>query len=406
MEQYRQPFMTERIENLLPRIRSFMEQEVFPLERALSPGRRNELNELLVEGRKRVKAAGLWTPHLPKALGGMGLSLTEFAHVSEQLGRSPLGHYLFNCQAPDIGNMEILHEHGTAEQKERFFQPLINGEIRSCFAMTEPEHAGSNPREMSTTAVKDGDEYVINGHKWFASAADGAAFAVVMAITDPEADSPYRRASQILVPTDTPGYLQVRRIPIMGHVGEGFFSHSELRFEDCRVPQSNILGTEGTGFAIAQERLGPGRIHHCMRWIGICERAFDLMCARAAERELSPGKSLATRQAVQFWIAESRAEIHGARLMVLDAASKIDFQGQRAARVEISLIKFYVAGVLQRVIDRAIQAHGGLGVTDDTLLANWYRHERAARIYDGPDEVHKSVVARQILRDYGVNVRI
>jgi len=406
VEQYRQPFMTERIENLLPRIRSFMEQEVYPLERALAPGSRNELNGLLDEGRKRVKAAGLWTPHLPKALGGMGLSLTEFAHVSEQLGRSPLGHYLFNCQAPDIGNMEILHEHGTAEQKERFFQPLINGEIRSCFAMTEPEHAGSNPREMSTTAVKDGDEYVINGHKWFASAADGAAFAVVMAITDPEADSPYRRASQILVPTDTPGYLQVRRIPIMGHVGEGFFSHSELRFEDCRVPQSNILGTEGTGFAIAQERLGPGRIHHCMRWIGICERAFDLMCARAAERELSPGKSLATRQAVQFWIAESRAEIHGARLMVLDAASKIDFQGQRAARVEISLIKFYVAGVLQRVIDRAIQAHGGLGVTDDTLLANWYRHERAARIYDGPDEVHKSVVARQILRDYGVNVRI
>jgi len=406
VEQYRQPFMTERIENLLPRIRSFMEQEVFPLERALSPGSRNELNELLVEGRKRVKAAGLWTPHLPKALGGMGLSLTEFAHVSEQLGRSPLGHYLFNCQAPDIGNMEILHEHGTAEQKEQFFQPLINGEIRSCFAMTEPEHAGSNPREMSTTAVKDGDEYVINGHKWFASAADGAAFAVVMAITDPEADSPYRRASQILVSTDTPGYIQVRRIPIMGHEGEGFFSHSELRFEDCRVPQSNVLGTEGTGFAIAQERLGPGRIHHCMRWIGICERAFDLMCARAAERELSPGKPLATRQAVQFWIAESRAEIHGARLMVLDAASKIDYQGQRAARVEISLIKFYVAGVLQRVIDRAIQAHGGLGVTDDTLLANWYRHERAARIYDGPDEVHKSVVARQILRDYGVNVRI
>lgn len=406
MEDYTKPFMTERIENLLPRIRSFMEQEVYPLERALRPDSRDALIGLLDEGRKRVKSAGLWTPHLPKALGGMGLSLTEFGHVSEQLGRSPIGHYLFNCQAPDIGNMEILHEHGTAEQKARFFQPLINGEIRSCFAMTEPEHAGSNPREMSTTAVKDGDEYVINGHKWFASAADGAAFAVVMAITDPEADSPYRRASQILVPTDTPGYIQVRRIPIMGHEGEGFFSHSELRFEDCRVPQSNVLGTEGTGFAIAQERLGPGRIHHCMRWIGICERAFELMCARAAERELSPGKPLATRQAVQFWIAESRAEIHGARLMVLDAASKIDHLGQRAARVEISLIKFHVAGILQRVIDRAIQAHGGLGVTDDTLLSNWYRHERAARIYDGPDEVHKSVVARQILRDYGVNIRI
>jgi acyl-CoA dehydrogenase len=406
VEHFTRPFTTERIEELLPRIRNFMEQEVYPLEKALGPGSRDELNGLLAEGRRRVKTAGLWTPHLPKALGGMGLSLTEFAHVSEQLGRSPIGHYLFNCQAPDIGNMEILHEHGTAEQKGRFFQPLIKGEIRSCFAMTEPEHAGSNPREMSTTAVKDGDDYVINGHKWFATAADGAAFAVVMAITDPEADSPYRRASQILVPTDTPGYIQVRRIPIMGHEGEGFFSHSELRFEDCRVPQSNVLGKEGTGFAIAQERLGPGRIHHCMRWIGICERAFEMMCGRAAERELSPGKPLATRQAVQFWIAESRAEIHGARLMVLDAASKIDTQGQRAARVEISLIKFFVAGVLQRVLDRAIQAHGGLGVTDDTLLANWYRHERAARIYDGPDEVHKSVVARQILRDYGVNVRI
>jgi len=406
MDQTMRPFTTERIEDLLPRIRSFMSDEVYPLEEVMRGGALEELPPLLADVRQRVKAAGLWTPHLPKTLGGMGLSLTEFAHVSEVLGRSPLGHYLFNCQAPDIGNMEILHAHGTAVQKERFFRPLIEGEIRSCFAMTEPEHAGSNPRGMSTTAVKDGPEYVINGHKWFATAADGAAFAVVMAITNPEAESPYRRASQILVPTDSPGYIQVRRIPIMGHAGEGFFSHSELRFEDCRVPQENVLGQEGAGFAIAQERLGPGRIHHCMRWIGICERAFEMMCARAAERELSPGKPLATRQAVQFWIAESRAEIHASRLMVLDAAAKIDLEGQRAARVEISLIKFFVAGVLQRVIDRAIQAHGGLGVTDDTLLAHWYRHERAARIYDGPDEVHKSVVARQILREYGVHIKI
>lgn len=400
------PFITERVEELLPKIREFINEEAMPLEEVMRQGGLQALWPLLAEKRQLVKELGLWTPHLPEELGGLGLSLTEFAHVSEELGRCPLGHYLFNCQAPDIGNMEILHSHGTNEQKEWFFYPLIQGEIRSCFAMTEPEHAGSNPLWMSTTAVKDGEDYIINGHKWFATAADGAAFAVVMAITNPDAESPYRRASQILVPTDTPGFRHVRRIPIMGHSGEGFFSHSEIRFESCRVSQNYSLGQEGAGFAIAQERLGPGRIHHCMRWIGICERAFEMMCARAAGRELAPGKPLATRQTIQTWIAESRAEIHASRLMVLDAASKIDREGQRAARVEISLIKFYVAGVLQRVLDRSIQTHGGLGVTDDTPLAHWYRHERAARIYDGPDEVHKSVVARRILRDYGVNISI
>lgn len=400
------PFSTERVEALLPRIRSFMLEQVYPLEEAMREQGFRRLLPALAKGREAVKALGLWTPHLPEELGGLGLTLTEFAHVSEELGRSPLGHYLFNCQAPDIGNMEILHEHGTPRQKERYFEPLISGQIRSCFAMTEPEHAGSNPLWMSTTAVRDGDEYVINGHKWFASSADGAAFAVVMTITNPEAESPYRRASQIIVPTDTPGFRHLRLIPIMGHAGEDYFSHSELRFEECRVPQENLLGSEGAGFAIAQERLGPGRIHHCMRWIGICERAFEMMCARAAERELAPGQPLASRQAVQHWIAESRAEINASRLMVLEAAAKIDRLGQRAARVEISLIKFYVAGVLQRVVDRAMQTHGGLGITDDTPLAHWYRHERAARIYDGPDEVHKSVVARQVLREYGVNISI
>ncbi len=400
------PYMTERIELILPRIRAFMEEVVYPLEGELRSAGFKALLPDLAEARERVKALGLWAPHLPVELGGQGLSLTEFAHISEELGRSPLGHYLFNCQAPDIGNMEILHLHGTPAQQEKFFHPLAEGQIRSCFAMTEPEHAGSNPQHMSTTAVKDGNDYVINGHKWFASSADGAAFAVVMTITNPEASSPYRRASQILVPTDTPGYRQVRLIPVMGHAGEDYFSHSELRFEDCRVPQDNLLGPEGSGFAIAQERLGPGRIHHCMRWIGICERALGLMCQRAAERELAPGQPLASRQAIQHWIAESQAEITGARLMVLNTASIIDNEGQRAARMEISLIKFHVAGVLQRVVDRAIQVHGGLGVTDDTPLAHWYRHERPARIYDGPDEVHKSVVARHLLRDYGVNVAI
>ena len=401
-----QPYLTERVVRILPRIESFLKSEIPPLEDKLRDEGFGAVLPLLPQKREQVKALGLWTPHLPEELGGLGLSLTEFAHVSEALGRSPLGHYLFNCQAPDIGNMEILHSHGTEEQQERFFRPLIEGRIRSCFAMTEPEHAGSNPLWMSTTAVKEGDDYVINGHKWFATAADGAAFAVVMVVTDPKAESPYRRASQIIVPTNTPGFVQERLIPIMGHSGQDFFSHSELRFENCRVPQANLLGEEGAGFAIAQERLGPGRIHHCMRWIGICERAFEMMCTRAAERELAPGKPLASRQVIQMWIAESRAEIHASRLMVLDAADKIDRVGQRAARVEISIIKFFVAGVLGRVLDRAIQVHGGLGITDDTFLAHWYRHERASRIYDGPDEVHKSVVARRILREYGVEVEI
>ena len=392
--------------DLLPRIRKVMEDEVYPLESFMGSARHEVFGQMLEDAREKVKQARLWAPHGPVSEGGLGLSLHEFAMVSEELGRSPLGHYLFNSQAPDIGNMEILHLYGSEEQLDRFYYPLVNGDIRSCFAMTEPEHAGSNPLWMSTTAAKDGDDYVINGHKWFVSAADGAAFAVVMAITNPEAEKKHHRASQILVPVSTPGYIHVRRIPIMGHAGRGYFSHSELRFEDCRVPQSNVLGPEGSGFAIAQERLGPGRIHHCMRWIGICERAFEMMCARAVERELSPGQKVAHRQVIQHWIAECRTEIHSARLMVLDAAAKIDHLGQRHARMEISMIKFYVAGVLQRVIDRAIQVHGGLGLTDDTLLAHWYRHERAARIYDGPDEVHKSVVARHVLREYGLEISI
>jgi alkylation response protein AidB-like acyl-CoA dehydrogenase len=267
--------------------------------------------------------------------------------------------------------------------------------------MTEPECAGSNPVWMKTTAVRDGDQYVINGHKWFTSAADGATFAVVMAVTDPNAE-PHRRASQIFVPLDTPGFKLVRNIPVMGHAGDGWPSHSEVRYENCRVPVANLLGKEGAGFEIAQARLGPGRIHHCMRWIGICERSLDLMCERAARRDLAPGDKLGTRQTIQNWIAESRAEINASRLMVLHAAWKIDREGTKAAREEISLIKFYVADVMMRVIDRAIQVHGALGVTDDTVLSYFYRFERGARIYDGPDEVHKSVVAKRILKGHGL----
>lgn len=394
--------IAKKLQTIIETIREFMREEVYPLERELASRRFREMLPVLEEKRSKVKEMGLWAPFIPKEYGSLGLSLTEFAHVSEELGRSPLGHYLFNCQAPDVGNMELLMHHGTEEQKETYLMPLIRGEIRSCFSMTEPDYPGSNPVWMGTTAVKDGDDYVINGRKWFTTAADGAAFAIVMAITNPEAESRHHRASQIIVPTDTPGFNLVRNIPVMGGQGEDWASHGEIVYENCRVPQANRLGPEGAGFTLAQERLGPGRIHHCMRWIGICERAFDLMCERAATRQLAPGKPLGSRQIIQAWIAETRAQINAARLMVLHAAWKIDREGAYAARQEISLIKFFVANVLQKVVDRAIQVHGGLGMTDDTPLSFWYRHERGSRIYDGADEVHKVVVARRILRGYGI----
>lgn len=271
--------------------------------------------------------------------------------------------------------------------------------------MTEPEFAGSNPVWLGTTARKDGGEWVLRGHKWFASSADGAAFAICLAVTDPEAPEPHRRASMILVPTDTPGFELIGNISVMGHRGGDWASHGEVSYQDARVPLGNLLGKQGAGFTIAQERLGPGRIHHCMRWIGICERALDILCRHAATRELAPGRPLGTKQIVQQWIAESRAEIDGARLMVLHAAWKIEKEGAPAARQEISLIKFTVARTMQRVLDRAIQALGGLGMTDDTPLAWWYAHERAARIYDGADEVHVESVARRILRSYGMGMR-
>jgi len=392
---------SEELLGLLDRIKEFVRDEAYPLETEFLRRPFRELTPALQAKREQVKAMGLWAPHLPVKHGGIGLTLSEFALVSEELGRTPIGHYLFNCQAPDIGNMEILMDHGTPEQKERYFEPLARGEVRSCFSMTEPEHPGSNPTWMSTIAVRDGDDYVINGHKWFTSSAEGASFAIVMAITDSGASNRHKRASQIIVPIPTPGFQLVRNISVMGDEGSDYASHAEVRYENCRVPQSNLLGEEGEGFMIAQQRLGPGRIHHCMRWIGICERAFDLMCSYAARRELSPGVLLASRQNVQEWIAESRAEINAARLLVLQTAGEIDRQGAEAAREDISLIKFFVAGILQKVLDRAIQVHGALGLTDATVLSYWYRHERAARIYDGPDEVHKMVVARSVLRKYG-----
>lgn len=396
--------MHQNIEQLLTQIRSFLRSEAYPLEQSFLFQRFKELVPTLEAKRAQVKAEGLWAPHLPKEYGGLGLTLSEFARVSEELGRTPIGHYLFNCQAPDIGNTEILISHGTDSQKENYLLPLTRGEIRSCFSMTEPEHPGSNPTWMSTVATKDGDDYVINGHKWFTSSAEGASFAIVMAVTDPDSASRYTRASQIIVPIPTEGFEIVRNISVMGDEGSDHHSHAEVTYTNCRVPQSNRLGPEGAGFTIAQERLGPGRIHHCMRWIGICERAFDLMCDYAAHRQLAPGVYIGNKQIVHEWIAESRAEIDSARLLVLDTAARIDKDGSSVVRERISLIKFFVAGILQKVLDRAIQVHGALGLTDSSLLSYWYRHERGARIYDGPDEVHKTVVAREALRRFGLQL--
>jgi alkylation response protein AidB-like acyl-CoA dehydrogenase len=381
---------------LVDKMRAFLAAEVVPLERALATEGFFAIEPRLGALRERVKALGLWGPQVPRDVGGMGLPLMQHAFVSEVLGRSPLGHYVFGAQAPDAGNLEILHKYGTPEQKARWLRPLAAGELRSCFSMTEPDSPGSNPTQLACRAVKDGDSWVIDGRKWFTSSADGAAFAIVMAVSAPEAP-PHQRATMIIVPTDTPGFRRVRNISVMGHPGEGHPSHAEIVYEKCRVPLANTLGPEGAGFLIAQERLGPGRIHHCMRWLGICDRAFELMCQRAASRRVD-AETLAEKGIVQAWIAESRAEINAARLLVLDAAWKIDQHGFRAAQEEISLIKFHVAGVLQAVLDRAIQVHGALGITDDTPLAGWWAHERGARIYDGPDEVHKIAAARRIVR--------
>ncbi len=393
---------TAEMRPLLRALDAFVREELLPLERPFLDHDFDTLLPALQAKRQLAKSLGFWLPQIAAEHGGMGLSLFEHGLVSEVLGQTLLGHYALNCQAPDAGNMEILIEYGTPAQQERFLRPLLDGDIRSCFSMTEPENAGSNPTWLSTTATKDGDDYIIDGHKWFTTGGDGAAFAIVMAVTDAAAPK-HQRASMIIAPTDTPGFQIVQNTSVMGERGQGWASHAEIRYDACRVPQSNRLGAEGMGFVIAQQRLGPGRIHHCMRWIGICQRAFDLMCRQAALREIAPGRPLAEMGQVQTWVAESRAAIDAARLLVLQTAQQIDRDGAHAARDSISLIKFHVARVLQDVLDRAIQVHGAMGMTDETPLAFWYRHERAARIYDGPDEVHKRAVATRILKRYATD---
>ena len=387
-------------EELKVKIVKFVKEELYSLEPWIYSCEWDEKLPKLNELREKVKKMGLWLPQISTDYGGIGLSLEEHGEISEILGGSPYGFYVFNCQAPDAGNMEILIEVGTSQQKKDYLTPLLEGKTRSCFAMTEPGYAGSNPTRMGTVAKRENGNYIINGHKWFTSSFDGADFAIVMVVTDPDEPNPYKRASQIIVPTKTEGVEFVRNVSIMGHPGGGWESHAEIKFNNVVVPESNLLGSEGDGFAIAQKRLGPGRIHHCMRWIGMCERAFTLMCERAISRELEDGVYLSDKQTIQNWIAESRAEINAARLLVKETAMKIDSLGSSNARAEISIIKFYCANVLQKVVDYAIQVHGALGVTDDIILSSFYRHERAARIYDGADEVHKTRLARLILKSF------
>ena len=383
---------------LRDRVRAFQDEHIYPREKELHESLDREVKEGvpypadLIEIRKAAKDEGLWNLFLPDDEYSPGLSNLDYAILCEEMGRSPaIAPMAFNCAAPDTGNTEILLEHGTDEQKDKWGFPLLEGEIRSCFSMTEPATSGSDPTGLAASAVLDGDEWVVNGLKWFTSGAVGAGLAIAMVITEPEGN-PYARASMILVPTDAPGYKMVRSLSVMGHTaGPG---HCEVSYTDCRVPASNLLGERGAGFLIAQDRLGPGRIHHCMRAIGSAERALEMMCVYAAEREAFGGP-LADKQFVQDFIAKSRMEIDQARLLTLHAAWKMDTVGKRAARQEISMIKVVAANMVMDVLDRSIQVHGSLGMTDDTPLAMMWRFSRMLRLADGPDEVHKMVIARR-----------
>jgi acyl-CoA dehydrogenase len=388
------------VESLLERIEAFMAEHVYPAELEVLRALDDEVKpgvpypQVLVEIRAKAREDGLWNLFLPDDEHGAGLTNWEYGMLCEQMGRSPVAAPMaFNCAAPDTGNAEILVDHGTEEQKQRFLEPLLEGTARSCFSMTEPEVSGSDPTTLQTRAELDGDEWVINGHKWFTSGANGAAFAIAMVVTDPDA-APYTRASMIIVPTDNPGFDLIRNVSVMGH--DGGPGHCEVRYEDCRVPSSNLLGERGAGFVIAQDRLGPGRIHHCMRAIGTAERAIEMMCDRANTRETFGGP-LADKQFVQDFIAKSRMEVDQARLLTLYAAWQMDTEGKRRARQAISQIKVVAANVVMDVLDRAIQVHGSLGMSDDTPLAGMWRYSRMLRVADGPDEVHKMVIARREL---------
>ena len=385
------------------RLTAFMEERVHPAEpiyqdQLAGLGNMHGEPEIMEELKEEARARGLWNLFHPDPEYGPGLSYTEYAPLAEISGRSHIGPEAINCSAPDTGNMEVLSQFGTPEQKEQWLRPLLDGEIRSAFAMTEPDVASSDATNIQLRIEREGDEYVLNGRKWWTSGAmrDHCKLLIVMGKTDPDAP-PYRQQSMILVPRDTPGVTIVRNLPVFGYVDQE--SHAEVLFEDVRVPATNLIANEGDGFMIAQARLGPGRIHHCMRAIGAAEMALEAMCRRALSRTTF-GAPVATRSNVLDWIAEARIEIEMARLLTLKTAWLIDTVGNKHARTEIAAIKVAAPNMALKIIDRAIQVHGGGGVSDDFPLAWSYAHMRTLRLADGPDEVHKLSIARRELRQY------
>ncbi|HET7640701.1 MAG TPA: acyl-CoA dehydrogenase family protein [Ktedonobacteraceae bacterium] len=394
---------SEKVNGLLKRVNDFMDRYIYPNEQTFNAqiaasGNPHHHAEIVDELKEKARAEGLWNLFLPDEEYGAGLTNLEYAPLAEVMGRVGWASEVFNCAAPDTGNMEILAQFGTPEQKERWLLPLLNGEIRSAFAMTEPDVASSDATNIQFSIRREGDEYVLNGRKWWASGAarERCKIFIVMGKTDPNNSDRHRQQSMVLVPRNTPGLTVVRNLKVMGYVdNEG---HCELTFENVRVPVSNLLGEEGGGFAIAQARLGPGRIHHCMRAIGGAQYALELMCKRAGER-IAFGKPLAEQGIIQDWIAKSELEIEQARLLTLKAAWKIDTLGKKAAQKEIAMIKIVAPEVFTTVVNRAMQVFGGAGVSDDFPLASMWAHGRTLHIVDGPDEVHKRALARTVIRE-------
>jgi len=392
-------FSTEpEFEEKLEWMRAFVRDEIIPLETLDLDA--DTFRRITDPMKQEVKDRGLWAAHLPPEMGGGGFGQVKLGLMHEILGQCSYAPSIFGNQAPDSGNAELIAVGGSDDQKARWMQPLLDGKLRSAFSMTEPG-AGADPTLLKTTAVRDGDEWVINGHKWFSSNASVADFLIVMAVTNPDVH-PYQGSSMIIVPTDTPGVNILRNVGTMSEPEPHLNmpgGHAEIIYDNVRVPAENLVGREGDGFVLAQKRLGPGRIHHCMRWLGQSKRAFDMLCERAVSR-YTHGSYLAEKQMIQDWVAESAAEMQAARLLTLHAAWKMDQAGPANARVEIAMIKFWGAKSLYNVIDRAIQVHGSLGYSSDLPLESMYRAARAARIYDGPDEVHKVTVARRLLKEY------
>jgi acyl-CoA dehydrogenase len=394
---------SERCKEFKERLGAFMDEHVYPAEEVYErqlrdAGDPHAQPPVMEELKAKAREAGLWNMFLPDEEHGAGLSNSDYAPLAEILGRSPIASEACNCSAPDTGNMEVLHQFATPEQKERWLTPLLDGEIRSAFAMTEPDVASSDATNVALSIERDGDEYVLNGRKWWITNVfhPNCRILIVMGKTQPDAPT-YTQQSQVLVPLDTPGVTVVRNLPVFGYVDQD--GHGEIEFKDVRVPVGNVISKEGDGFMIAQARLGPGRIHHCMRALGAAERALEAMCRRAVSR-VTFGQPLAMRGNIQDWIAESRIEIEMARLLTLKAAWMMDTVGNRHARIEISAIKVAAPNVALKVLDRAIQVHGGGGVSDDFGLASAYAHLRTLRLADGPDEVHKLSIARRELAPY------